>query len=187
MGERVQANILTINTNYQETIKRESMYIQNGYYGRNILGSFLLVLPDYEVKEVFKRFGDFRYEIFPFNDYEGTADTCLLNINNREYYGCVVCSLDFDIQADNYFIYKDYYIDDNGLNCIENKVISFREYIKALENRFYIDVSVSDKLKQEFINYLRELVDRYQVQDFDHNLLDFFNKCTINKLDDFEF
>ena len=60
MGERVQANLLTINTNYEETLKRESMYIQNGYYGRNILGSFLLVLPDNEVNEVFKRFGDFR-------------------------------------------------------------------------------------------------------------------------------
>ena len=110
MGERVQANLLTINTNYEETLKRESMYIQNGYYGRNILGSFLLVLPDNEVNEVFKRFGDFRYEIFPFNNYEGTVDTCLLNINNREYYGCVVCNEDFDIQTDNYFIYKDYYI-----------------------------------------------------------------------------
>ena len=184
MGERVKANILTINTNYKETLKRESMYIQNGYYGRNILGSFLLILPNDEVKEVFKRFGYFRHEVFPFNDYEGTADTCLLNINNREYYGCVVCNEDFDIQTDNYFIYKDYYIDDNGLNCIQNKVISFREYIKVLENRFDIDVPITDK--QEFINYLRELVDRYQVQDFDHNLLDFFNKYTSNRLDDFE-
>ena len=185
MGERVHANLLTINTNYEETLKRESMYIQNGYYGRNILGSFLLVLPDDEVNQVFKRFGDFRYGIFPFNDYEGTADTCLLNINNREYYGCVVCSLDFNINTDNYFIYKDYYINDNGLNCIQNKVISFREYIKVLENRFDIDVPMTNK--QEFINYLRELVDRYQVQDFDHNLLDFFNKYTINRLDDCEF
>ena len=183
MDERVHTNILTINTNYQETLKRESMYIQNGYYGRNILGSFLLVLPDNEVNKVFKRFGDFRYEIFPFNDYEGTADTCLLNIDNREYYGCIVCSLDFDIQTDNYFIYKYYYIDDNGLNCIQNKVISFREYIKVLENMSNIDVPN----KQEFIIYLRELVDRYQVQDFDHNLLDFFNKYTINRLDDCEF
>lgn len=183
MGERVHANILTINTDYKEIIKRESMYIQNGYYGRNILGSFLLVLPDNEVKKAFKRFGKFRYEIFPFNDYEGTADTCLLNINNREYYGCVVCDEFIDIKTDNYFIYRDYYTDENGLNYIQNKVISFREYIKVLENMSNIDVPN----KQEFINYLRELVDRYEIQDFDTNLLDFFNKYTINRLDDYEF
>ena len=175
MGERIMVNVLKIETTeLGEILTKTSMYIHNGYYGRNIWGAFLLTLPQWEAKRALIRFGDFRRQMQDHFDYEGTADVCFLNVNDEEYYGCVMFSGTDDINPKKAFPYKDYYLSDDGVKYLACSVVSFQEYIKALEAGSYVDGG-ADK-KDEFLDYLKELTKRYKVKSFDSGLLNFFRE-----------
>lgn len=177
MAERVMVNVLKIETTEEgEKLTKKAMYIHNGYYGRNILGAFLLTLPQWEAERTLNRFGDFRRDMQDHFDYEGTADVCLLNVNDEEYYGCVIfngAEVD-DINPKKASAYKDYFISVSGLKALDLSIVSFQEYIKALEACEYVDGG-ADK-KDEFLGYLKELVKRYKVKSFDSGLLNFFRE-----------